>query len=167
MYETESRSFDRQERVRDWPWSCQCPSSLQWNWGCSWLYSCNHLYKSRMCSDGPADGCRPKREQVCLVAHEHLTAEIQMNYLFNGTYIVTTKRLWLINLKTLNTVSVAIKQQWWQYSDYTNIIYKNIWSTAHTYLKYEMMKSTLTFNDKSRNNHINNCKHTPLPRRHF
>lgn len=45
----------------------------------------------------------------------------------------------------------------------------NISSTAHTYLKHEMMESTLTFYDKSRNNRINNCKHnvTPLRGRHF
>lgn len=34
-----------------------------------------------MCSDEPADGCRPKTEQECLVARGHLAAEILLNYL--------------------------------------------------------------------------------------
>lgn len=71
-----------QRAGRVWPWSCQCcPYFHQWSWGCSCLYSCNHLYISRMCSDEPADGCRPKTEQECLVAHGHLVVEILLNYL--------------------------------------------------------------------------------------
>lgn len=48
-----------------------------------------------MCSDEPADGCRPKTEQERLVAHGHLTlaAEILLNYLLMFFCIVTTKRL--------------------------------------------------------------------------
>lgn len=156
---------DRRERV--WPWSCRCcPASHQWSWGwgCSCSYSYSHLYKSRMCSDGPAAGCHPETEQDCLVAHGHLDAEKGLNYhLFNNTCIITTKRLWLMNHKA---ESVALNNS----NDNTvtiRIFHRNLSRTAHTYLKYEMMESTLTFYDKSRYNRINNSKHKPLPGRHF